>query len=217
MDGLFDFLSPAWIQSLIASYGLGVLFCIVLLESTGIPLPGEIALVTAALYSGSTHNIWIVAVVAVAAGAGILGYILAYLIGRSIGLRLILRYGESVGLGERRVKVGRYLFLRHGGKIVFAGRLVPFLRPFVALLAGADLMRWRTFLLMNSFGGIFWASMVGFGAYFFGEQVREITGSVGILLLIIGLAVLICGLVFFRHHEKELERRADAAIAACES
>jgi membrane protein DedA with SNARE-associated domain len=209
---LFDFLSPAWIQDLIQTYGLWVLFSVVLFECMGIPLPGEIALITTALYSGSTHRIGIVAVVAIAAGAGILGYNLAYLIGRSIGLRLIVRYGEGVGLNARRVKVGQYLFLRHGGKIVFLGRLVPFLRPFVALLAGADLMRWKTFLLMNSLGGICWASMVGFGAYFFGGEIKAFTGPAGILLLGGAVVLLIVGLVFFRHHEKELEERADAAI-----
>ena len=209
---MFDLISPSWVQDLIQTYGLGVVFCVVLIESMGIPLPGEIALVSAALYSGSTHKIWIVNVVAVAAAAGILGYNLAYLIGRSIGLRLILRYGERVGLGARRVKVGRYLFLRHGGKIVFAGRFVPFLRPFAALLAGADLMRWRAFFLMNALGGIAWASIVGFGAYLFGERMREFTGSAGVVLIAAAVVFLVIGFVFFRHHEKELEERADAAI-----
>src|SRR5262245_61853464 len=78
---LFDFLSPAWIQDLIQAYGLWVLFSVVLFECMGIPLPGEIALITTALYSGSTHRIGIFTVVLVAAAAGILGYSLAYLIG----------------------------------------------------------------------------------------------------------------------------------------
>jgi membrane protein DedA with SNARE-associated domain len=61
---------------------------------------------------------------------------LGYLIGRSIGLRLIVRYGKYLRLDEGRLKVGQYLFLRHGGKIVFFGRFVAFLRPFAAVLAG---------------------------------------------------------------------------------
>jgi membrane protein DedA with SNARE-associated domain len=209
---LFDFLSPAWIQDLIQTYGLWVLFGIVVLESMGVPMPGETALVTTALYSGSTHQIGIVWVVAVAAAAAIVGDNLGYLIGRSVGLRLIVRHGRYVRLHERRLKVGQYLFLRHGGKIVFFGRFVAFLRTFAALLAGANLMPWKHFLLMNALGGICWSALFGFGAYFFGEQISRFAGPVGILLLIVALSFMAFGFFFFRYHEQELEDRAEAAL-----
>ncbi|WP_170631321.1 DedA family protein, partial [Acinetobacter baumannii] len=102
--------------------------------------PGETALVTAALYAGTTHRIGILPVIAVAAAAAILGDNIGYLIGRSIGLRLIERYGQYVRLDQARLKIGHYLFLRHGGTIVFFGRFVAFLRAFAALLAGTNRM-----------------------------------------------------------------------------
>ena len=71
-----------------------------------------------------------------AAVAATAGGMIGYLIGRSVGLPLLVRYGRRIGLDERRLKVGQYLFLRHGGKIVFFGRFVAFLRVFAALLAG---------------------------------------------------------------------------------
>ncbi len=166
---MFDFLSPVWIHDLIQAYGLWVLFGIVMLESMGLPMPGEMALVTAALYSATTHQVSILSVISVAAVAAIIGDNLGYLIGRTIGLRLIVRYGRYIGLYERRLKVGQYLFLQHGGKIVFFGRFVAFLRTFAALLAGANLMRWSHFLLMNALGGVCWALVFGFGAYLLGE------------------------------------------------
>jgi membrane protein DedA with SNARE-associated domain len=207
---VFDFLSPVWIQDLIQTYGLWILFGVVMLESMGLPLPGETALVTSALYSCATHRIDITAVVGVAALAAIVGDNLGYLIGRSIGLRLITRYGGFVGLDERRLKLGQYLFRRHGGKIVFFGRFVAFLRALAAVLAGANLMPWRHFLVMNALGGILWASLFGFGACLLGEEMKRVAGPVGLLLLVAALGIMVAGVLFFRRHEKELEERAEA-------
>ena len=209
---MFDFLSPAWIHDLIQAYGLWVLFGIVMFESMGMPMPGETALVTAALYSATTHQVSIASVVSAAAVAAIIGDNLGYLIGRSIGLRLLVRYGQYIGLYERRLKVGQYLFLRHGGKIVFFGRFVALLRTLAALLAGANLMRWPHFLLMNALGGVCWASVFGFGTYLLGEQMKRVAGPVGLLMLAAALILIVAGFIFFRHHEKDLEERAEAAI-----
>src|SRR5665213_3171677 len=109
-------LSAAWMQDLIHTYGLWVLFSAVMLESMGIPMPGETAVVTAAIYAGSTQQISVTAVVFVAATAAIIGDNIGYLIGRLIGVRLLARYGKYVRLNEPRLKVGQYLFLEHGGK-----------------------------------------------------------------------------------------------------
>lgn len=209
---MFDFLSPAWVHDLIQIYGLWVLFGIIMLESMGMPMPGETALVTAALYSATTHQVSIIPVISTAAVAAIIGDNLGYLIGRTIGLRLILRYGRYIGLHERRLKVGQYLFLRHGGKIVFFGRFVAFLRTFAALLAGANLMRWPHFLLMNALGGVCWASALGFGTYLLGEQMWQVSGPAGVLVLAAVAVLVIVGVDFFRRHEKELEDRAETAI-----
>ena len=204
--------APDFLHDLMASYGLTTLFIVVLLECMGIPMPGETALVSAALYAGSTHRISIATVVAVAAAAAIIGDNLGYLIGRSIGFRLILRYGSYIRLDERRLKVGQYLFLRHGGKIVFFGRFIAILRTYSALLAGVNRMPWPHFLLMNALGGIVWATVFGAGAYYFGEQVAGIGGWVSGLLLVVAVVCVIIGIMFVRHHEEELIRQAEIAI-----
>jgi membrane protein YqaA with SNARE-associated domain len=117
------------VYELVKAYGLWVLFIGITLESLGIPLPGETALVSAALFAGSTHRLTIGSVLFVAATAATVGGMIGYIIGRWIGLRLLVRYGKYVGLDERRLKVGQYLFLRHGGKIVFFGRFADPCRP----------------------------------------------------------------------------------------
>jgi membrane protein DedA with SNARE-associated domain len=207
-----DVLSPAWIHGLIQTYGLWVVFTLIMLESMGIPMPGETALVTAALYAGSTHEIGIASVVLVAATAAIVGDNIGYLVGRSMGIRLIARYGRYVRLNEPRLKVGQYLFLQHGGKIVFFGRFIAFLRTYAALLAGINRMGWSHFLTMNALGGVFWASLFGGGAYLFGAQVKRVTGPASVLLLLVALGLTVAGILFFRHHERELEQRAEAAF-----
>jgi membrane protein DedA with SNARE-associated domain len=209
---MFDFLSATSIQELIQSYGLWVLFAVVALESTGVPMPGETALVTAALYAGSTHRIGILAVVVVAATAAIIGDNIGYVIGRLIGLRLIVRYGRYIRLDETRLKVGQYLFLRHGGKIVFFGRFVAFLRTFAAVLAGVNRMPWSRFLIMNALGGICWASLFGGGAYWFGEKIKLAAAPISWLLLIIAIGFVAAGILFFRRHERELVERATTAL-----
>jgi membrane protein DedA with SNARE-associated domain len=209
---MLDVLSPAWIQDLITSYGLWILFVLVMLESMGVPMPGETVLVTAAFYAGSTNRIGIVSVVIVAAAGAIVGDNIGYLIGRTIGLPLLVRYGRYVRLDEARLKVGQYLFLKHGGKIVFFGRFIAFLRAFAAVLAGVNRMPWPHFLVMNALGGICWATLFGTGAYFFGEKITQVSGPVSLLLLVIAAGLIVAGILFFRHHEEELKRRAYATI-----
>lgn len=211
---MLDILSLGSIQDLFQAYGLWVLFAVVMLESMGVPMPGETALVTAALYAGTTHHIGILPVIMVAAAAAIVGDNFGYFIGRSIGLRLLVRYGRYVRLDEAKLKVGQYLFLRHGGKIVFFGRFVAFLRAFAAVLAGANRMPWPHFLLMNALGGICWAALFGGAAYLFGEKVKLVAGPVGLLILACAIGLVVAGIVFLRRHEKELEERANAALAA---
>jgi len=204
--------SLSWVQDLVQAYGLWALFAVVMLESAGVPMPGETALVVTALYAGSTHRFSVILVVVVAAIAAILGDNIGYLIGRFIGVRLIVRYGRYVRLNEPRLKVGQYLFLQHGGKIVFFGRFIAILRTYSAILAGVNLMSWPHFLFMNALGGICWASAFGLGAYFLGNKFARVAGPVGLLLLVAAIVFIAAGMYFFRHHEKQLERRAAEAL-----
>ncbi len=197
---------------LIEAYGLWVVFAVIALESAGLPIPGETVLVAAALYAGSTHLIGIAAVVATAASATVLGGVLGYLIGRNFGRLALLKYGRYVRLTEARLKIGEYLFMRHGGKIVFFGRFIALLRAFVALLAGANQMPWHHFLVMNAFGGVCWASLFGLGAYLFGKEATRVAGPVTFLVVCVAAVLVIAGIVFVRRHESELHARAMAVL-----
>jgi membrane protein DedA with SNARE-associated domain len=196
---------------LIATYGYLAIGVIIALESMGLPLPGESVLVLAALYA-ARHNHSIAGIVASAATGAVLGDNVGYWIGREFGYGLLLRYGDRIGLSASKIKLGQYLFLRHGGKVVFFGRFVPVLRMLAAVLAGVNRMDWRRFLLANTAGGILWASAVGFGAYLFGRAVMHVATPLSITLVTVSLAVIVRALVFVRAHEAELEAEAERAL-----
>ena len=196
----------AWI----AAYGSVLVALLVLLESLGLPLPGETALVSAAIYAGTTHRIDIVVLIASAAAGATLGGIAGYWIGRWAGYPAARRYGPRIGLTERRLLAGRYLFAHHGGKIVVFGRFFAVLRALVAILAGVTMMEWRRFLLFQGIASIIWAAVYGGAAYVFGKQIEHVAGPVGIGVTAAVVLVLIGAMVLAHRHGGRLERIAAA-------
>jgi membrane protein DedA with SNARE-associated domain len=147
------------LQQLVSVHGYWVVALIVGLESVGLPLPGETILVLAAIYAASepSFNIWVLIVVA--AFGAIIGDNVGYWLGSRYGYALLLRYGERIGMFEARIKLGQYLYLKHGAKVVFLGRFVALLRILAAFLAGLNRMPWRAFLTANATGGVIWAAV----------------------------------------------------------
>jgi membrane protein DedA with SNARE-associated domain len=209
---MFEALAGSWLPQLIQAHGLWLLFALVALESMGVPLPGEAALIGAAIYAGSTGELGIASVIGVAAAAAIAGDNLGYLIGRRLGLPLLRRYGRHIGLPPDRLKLGQYLFSRHGGKIVFFGRFVAFLRAFAAVLAGANRMAWQHFLLANALGAACWAALFGLGAYRFGQEIHRVAGPAGLVVPAAALALLLLGTRLLRRHEREWTAQALAEL-----
>jgi membrane protein DedA with SNARE-associated domain len=200
------------INHLLASYGYLVVFLFVGLESVGLPLPGETALIAAGVYAGTTHHLAVGVVALVAAVAAVVGDNVGYLLGRYGGTRLVTRFGRRVGLTPVRLKVGRYLFARHGGKVVFLGRFVTVLRTFAAFFAGLNGMRRSRFVLANTVGGVLWAVACAYGAYALGGAATQ----VGTLLLVGGLvltaALVVTLAVVLKHSMRRLEAAAEAAF-----
>jgi membrane protein DedA with SNARE-associated domain len=184
-----------------------------MLESAGIPMPGETILVSAAVYAGTRHALDIRWVIAAAAVGVILGDNIGFWVGREIGERLLEKWGHLVGLDVRKRMLGRYLFARYGGSIVFFGRFVALLRAFAALLAGANgFSPWR-FLIFNATGGIVWATIFGLGGYLLGAGIHRIAGPIGWAMLILALA---CGFIlwrYFKKHEESLLDKAELEMA----
>ena len=206
------FLSTHTIDSWLASYGYLVVFLLVMVESIGVPVPGETALVGAALYAGSTHKLEIGWIIAVAIAGAVLGDNIGFSIGRYGGARLLLRHGHRIHLHEGRLKIGIWLFRRHGGKVVFWGRFVSILRTWAAFLAGTNQMPWGRFLVFNAAGGILWATLYGVVYYVFGGALRSLSTTIDIVLGVVGAVVLVAFFLWTKRKEDELEKRAEREV-----
>jgi len=200
------------LDSLLATYGYLAVFVFVGVESIGIPVPGETMLVTAAIYAGTTGRLSIFWVIVASSAGAIVGDNIGYLIGRTGGYRLIKRYGRYIRLEEDRLRLGQYLFHKHGPKVVFFGRFISVLRIFAAFLAGVNHMHWRRFLIFNAAGGIVWSTLYGVAAYLLGQQLLRLSGPVDAVLAIVGIMVIIAVIVFLRRNEARLQREADEAM-----
>src|SRR2546429_798706 len=200
------------LDSLLATYGYLAVFVFVGVESIGIPVPGETMLVTAAIYAGTTGRLSIFWVVVASAAGAIVGDNIGYVIGRTGGYRLVKRYGRYIRLEENRLRLGQYLFQKHGPKVVFFGRFISVLRIFAAFLAGVNRMHWRQFLIFNAAGGIVWATIYGTAAYLLGQQLLRLSGRVDLVLAIVGVSVIIAVIVFLRQNDARLQREADKAM-----
>jgi len=197
---------------LLATYGYWAVFVFIAIESMGIPFPGETMLLVAAIYAGTTHRLSILLVIVAAASGAILGDNLGFIIGRVGGYRLLRRYGHYIRLDERKLKLGQYLFMKHGGKVVFFGRFVAVLRAWAAFLAGTNRMRWPGFLLFNALGGIVWATLFGLGGYYLGDNIHRLTGPVAITCTVLATLIIIAFLIFVHRNEQRLEAEAERAL-----
>ncbi len=199
------------LHAYLGTYGYVAIFVVVGLESAGVPLPGETILVTGAILAaqGKLH-LW--GVIAAAAAAAILGDNCGYWVGREFGFPLVYRFGPIVGLDERRLKLGQYLFLRQGGKIVFFGRFVAFLRTWAAFLAGVNRFNWERFFLFNAAGGVVWASIFGVGGYLLGRAFETYAKPVGLAVLAVAVVAFVLGGRFVRSHAEQLQEEAERAF-----
>ncbi|CAI9121057.1 DedA family protein [Brytella acorum] len=181
-------------------------------ESMGLPLPAESIIIGASLYAAATHHLEIRWIVLAAVSGAIMGDNFGFLIGRALGYRLLRRYGKKIGLTDERLMLGRYLFKRHGGLIVFLGRFVAILRVFVALLAGANRMPWRSFLWHNALGGLCWAGGYAIATYYLGKGFLKLSGPVAIVAGVVVVISAVFMMIFLKRNEKRLtdEALADA-------
>jgi membrane protein DedA with SNARE-associated domain len=188
-------------------HGLPLLFVVIMLESFGIPLPGETALIAFGVLA-SQGNYEIEWVIVVAAAAAIVGDNLGYwLIGRLGGRALFARWGVLRRYEARFLPTAERLMQRHGGKTVFFGRFIAVLRFTAAWIAGIGRMDWWRFLFWNAAGGIVCATAVGLVAYYGGHAAADAIARYG-LWAAVGIAlVVVLGWVALHVGKGRLEKR----------
>ena len=193
--------------------GYPLMFALIAIETMGIPVPGETALITAGIVA-SRGRLEIEAVIAIAAAAAILGDNVGFAIGRKLGRRLLTAPGPLLHHRRRVIAVGEPFFDRHGPKAVFLGRWVTGLRITAAWMAGVTRMSWPTFVFWNALGGIAWATSIALVAYFVGhsaERFIHIAGLGGAGAVVLGGLLL---WFVLRLRRRRAEQRIDAEIEA---
>ena len=205
-DPLAALISFQTLTDLLSTYGYFAVTLFVMIESSGIPFPGETMLLLAAFTAGADpqHRLFIPLVIACAALGAIIGDNIGYYVGRSGGRAFVLRFGKYLFLRQEHLDRAEKFFARHGDKTVFFGRFIAVLRAWAAFLAGVNRMRWRSFLFYNAAGGILWATIFGSLGYFAGrflhdnfDQVAKIAsrvslyGAIAIIVAVVAVIVII--------------------------
>jgi membrane protein DedA with SNARE-associated domain len=191
----------------ITDHGLPVLFLVVMIESLGIPLPGETALIAFGVLASEGHYA-IGSVIAVAAAGAIVGDNLGYwLIGRVGGRALFARWHWLSQYSDRVLPRTESLMARYGGAAVFFGRFVAILRYTVAWVAGLSRMPWWRFLFWNAAGAVCWATAVGLTAYYGGKAVADAIARYGLYAGIVIAVAIVIGWLVVRFVHTRVERR----------
>jgi membrane protein DedA with SNARE-associated domain len=188
-------------------HGLPVLFLAVLVESFGIPVPGETALIAFAVLASQGHYS-IAEVIGLAIAGAIIGDNLGYwLIGRLGGRALFRRWGWLNQYAERVLPRAERLMRDHGGKTVFFGRFVTVLRYTAAWVAGLAHMSWWRFLFWNAAGGIVWATGVGLIAYYAGQSAADAIQRYGLYAAVAIAVATVAGALLIHFGKKRFESR----------
>ena len=183
-----------------AHYGYWTILIGLLLESAGVPLPGETILITAAILARTQHELNIVMVCVVAVIAATLGDNLGFALGRYAGRPLIQRYRHIFHIEQKTVEKGEELFRRRGAMAVFLARFVAGLRILAGPLAGTLRMDWRKFVFFNALGAIAWVGAIGSAGYFFGEAISGVLQRAG---LAVGVAVVTMGAIWWWREKRK--------------
>jgi membrane protein DedA with SNARE-associated domain len=193
------------LQHVLRMLGYPAVSLFIMVESAGIPFPGETMLLFASFYAAIDHQLNIIIIIACATLGAILGDNFGYLTGRTGGRALVRRYGRFVFLKPQHLEKAERFFAKHGDKTVFFGRFIAILRAWAAFLAGVNHMHWRTFLIYNAAGGILWATIYGLLGYEAGhlfhdnfDAVQRIARDIGWGGIIIIAAIIVVAFIIFR-------------------
>jgi membrane protein DedA with SNARE-associated domain len=200
-----------WLHTLPPEVVYIAVFLIVGVESIGVPLPGEVTLVGAALLaSQNIANPWIIWLVG-AAGA-IIGDSIGYFVGNTRGQWLLKVLGKwfPKHVNPKTTKLAEKAFHKYGAKTVFFGRFIAFLRIFAGPIAGILKMPYQKFLLANASGAIVWSGITVWGVYFFGVIAEKWLARLSWVALVVTIVLgTILSMVFTKRLEAYLEKEEE--------
>ena len=189
-----EFLSTANLEDLLNTWGYGVVFAAMVLESAGLPLPGETVTLLGGYAAGSGH-LNLAGVITAASSGAMVGDSIGYWVGRRAGWPLLLRVGRLLRQSPEQMETLRIQFLNHAGKSVLFGRFVAVLRVVAGPMAGAVGMPYGRFLVFNCTGAVLWATTMVSLAWLGGRWIPFQRMVEGVLEFGIGALVLVALIV----------------------
>src|SRR6266487_1837744 len=186
------------LQNALHVLGYPAVAIFVMIESSGIPFPGETMLLLASFFAAVDHQLQIPIVIASAAAGAIIGDNLGYYIGRTGGRAFVLRFGRYFFVKPHHLDYAERFFTKHGDKTVFFGRFTAILRTWAAFLAGVNHMKWQRFLFYNAAGGILWSILYGVLGYIGGrifhdhfDQIEQLASRISWASAIVVVVVIL--------------------------
>jgi membrane protein DedA with SNARE-associated domain len=180
--------------------GLGIL-----IESSGVPFPGEGLLLAAAAWAAARHHSIALVILFGFLGATV-GADIGYLVGFRGGRPFVERFGSMLRIRPEHIASSELFFARHGDRAVLASRFVLGLRTWGSMLAGMSHMPFWRFQFFSALGGLAWAVLIGLAGYFLGSNlqlIETIIRALGVGGLLIVTAIVVIALVARRRASRQ--------------
>jgi|SRR5580698_8287878 membrane protein DedA with SNARE-associated domain len=195
------------LRDALVHYGYWAVAAVLLLESAGLPLPGETVLLLASFLAFSEHELRLPWIILVGSVATTVGGELGFALGRHGGRPLIERYRHLLSISTETVARGDRLFERYGAATVFLARFVFGLRVLSSLLAGALQMSWRKFVLYNFVGATAWVTAICCAGYLFGGHWGRLAHDLRRFDLAVAIVVVLAALLLWWRKRREEDGR----------
>ncbi|MGD0759117.1 MAG: DedA family protein [Candidatus Sulfotelmatobacter sp.] len=191
------------LRGAIVHYGYWAIAVALLLENTGIPVPGETVLLLSSFLAFSEHELQLSWIIVVGTIAATMGDNLGYAIGFRGGRPLLERYRELLRIRPTSLERGDRLFARYGAVAVLFARFVFGLRIVAGPLAGVLRMPWKKFLLFNFLGAFLWVTVIASVGYLFGRHWARLVQDLKWFDVTVAIVVLLAAFYFWWRGRRE--------------
>jgi membrane protein DedA with SNARE-associated domain len=207
-----DFFSSHQFPHLLDRWGYAAILVAIIADSFGLPIPGEVMLLLAAVFSGSGPHLSLALVIGAAVAGAVLGDNVTFILGRRGGYPFLQRHGRRFHLGPERLQIGEYLFRRYGVGVVIVGRLIPVVHIWTAVLAGISRMPYRYFAPANLVGAIIWATALGLAGYGVGRAATRYGDIIAAAGIPVAISIGAVTLLLLRLNERRLQEQAELSL-----
>jgi membrane-associated protein len=200
------------LRGFLLHYGYWAVAIALLLENTGLPVPGETILLLGSFLAFSQRQLQLPWIIVVGIASATLGDNIGFFVGLRGGRPLLNRYRQWFRISKEAIANGERVFQRYGPATIFFARFVAGLRVIAGPLAGILRMEWRRFAIYNFLGATVWVTVIATVGYVFGrhwERLLHIVKEFNITILVIGVIVVV--LMLWRHRADKDSDPADDA------